>query len=176
MSAKIQTIDSDWDRSINSYYNWWDCSIFTAVSPSITRSETRLDLHLYNLVRKCIDRMLLRLCTRFVVEIIFLSSGLTDKCESLWTQVLLISFCAKLFLALALRVPANIVFLVLPFTLLKTRQIRSRNRAREMSRGRSLTSIHFICFLTTWITVDNSGKCIFVLISMLGGVIEKITL
>ena len=64
---------------------------------------------------------------------------------------------------------ANIIFLV-AFTLLKTRQIRSRNRARERSRGRSLTSFHFICFLTTWIMVDNSSKCIFVLISMLGRV------
>ena len=37
---------------------------------------------------------------------------------------------------------------------------------RETSRGRSL--IHFIWFLTTWITVKNSNKCVFVLISMLG--------
>ena len=41
---------------------------------------------------------------------------------------------------------------------------------REMSRGRSLRSIHFIWFLTTWVTVGNSSKCVFVLISMLGRV------
>ena len=37
---------------------------------------------------------------------------------------------------------------------------------REMSHSRSLRSIHFICFLT-WVTVGNSSKCVFVLISML---------
>ena len=37
-----------------------------------------------------------------------------------------------------------------------------------MSRGRSLRSIHFIWFLTTWVTVGNSRKCVFVLIWMLG--------
>ena len=50
---------------------------------------------------------------------------------------------------------------------------RSRNRAREMSHGRPFTSIHwydFIWFLTTWIMVDNSSKCLFMLISMLGRV------
>ena len=43
---------------------------------------------------------------------------------------------------------------------------------REMSRqrGRSLRSIHFIWFLTTWVTVGNSSKCVFVLISMVGRV------
>ena len=41
---------------------------------------------------------------------------------------------------------------------------------RELSRGRSLRSIHLIWFLTTWITVDNSSKCVFVLISILGRV------
>ena len=39
-----------------------------------------------------------------------------------------------------------------------------------MSRGRSLRSIHFIWFLTTWVTVENSSKCVLVLISMLGRV------
>ena len=55
-----------------------------------------------------------------------------------------------------------------------TRHSRSRKQGRlghvigtrETSRGRSL--IHFIWFLTTWITVKNSNKCVFVLISMLG--------
>ena len=41
---------------------------------------------------------------------------------------------------------------------------------REMSRGRSLRSIHFICFLTIWVTVENSSKCVFVIFSMLGRV------
>ena len=41
---------------------------------------------------------------------------------------------------------------------------------RGLSRGRSLRSIHFIWFLTTWVTVENSSKCVFVLISMLGRV------
>ena len=36
---------------------------------------------------------------------------------------------------------------------------------REMSRGLSLRSI-----LTTWVTVEDSSKCVFVLISMLGRV------
>ena len=36
-----------------------------------------------------------------------------------------------------------------------------------MSHGRSLRSIHFIWFLTTWVMVENSSKSIFVLISML---------
>ena len=31
-------------------------------------------------------------------------------------------------------------------------------------------SIHVIWFLTTWVTVENSSKCVFVLISMLGRV------
>ena len=71
----------------------------------------------------------------------------TDKCESLWTQVLLISCRAKLFLALALRVPANIVFLVLPFTHWQTRQIRSRNRASVVTNGADLEFIIVWCFL-----------------------------
>ena len=41
---------------------------------------------------------------------------------------------------------------------------------RGMSRGRSLRSIHFIGFLTTWVTVQNLSKCVFALISMLGRV------
>ena len=45
---------------------------------------------------------------------------------------------------------------------------------RGMPRGRSLRSIHFIWFLTTWVTVENSSKCVFVLISMLGKVKKKI--
>ena len=39
-----------------------------------------------------------------------------------------------------------------------------------MPRGRSLRSIHFIWFLTIWVTVENSSNCVFVLISMLGRV------
>ena len=41
---------------------------------------------------------------------------------------------------------------------------------REMSHGRSLRSTHFIWFLTTWVTVGNPSKCVFVLILMLGWV------
>ena len=36
--------------------------------------------------------------------------------------------------------------------------------------GHSLRSIHFIWFLTTWVMVGNTSKCVFVLISMLGWV------
>ena len=48
--------------------------------------------------------------------------------------------------------------------------VRARIGTREMSHGRSLRSIHFISFLTTWVTVGNSSKCVFELISMLGRV------
>ena len=41
---------------------------------------------------------------------------------------------------------------------------------REVSHGRSLRSIHFIWFLTTWVTVGYSSKYVLVLISMLGRV------
>ena len=41
---------------------------------------------------------------------------------------------------------------------------------RWMSRDHSLRRIHFIWFLTTWLTVENSSKCVFVLISILGRV------
>ena len=41
---------------------------------------------------------------------------------------------------------------------------------RGMSRGRSLRSINFIWFSITWVTEENSSKCVFVLISMLGRV------
>ena len=40
----------------------------------------------------------------------------------------------------------------------------------EMSHCRSLRSIHFIWFLTTWLMLENSSKWIFVLISMLSRV------
>ena len=45
------------------------------------------------------------------------------------------------------------------YSVIFSSSIRSRNRAREMSRGLSLTSIYFICFLTTWVMVDNSSQC-----------------
>ena len=53
-----------------------------------------------------------------------------------------------------------------------------RNFAWEVETTKSIEhikknnpkSLYFICFLTTWIMVDNSSKCIFVLISMLGRV------
>ena len=56
----------------------------------------------------------------------------------------------------------------------RSRTLKSVNKTdtgtREMSCGRSLRSIHFFWFLTTWVTVENSCKCVFVLISMLGRV------
>ena len=69
----------------------------------------------------------------------------------------------------------------LDFRINKTNEILDKNDRLAAERqkpllenmteaGRSLASNHFICFLTTWITVDNSGKCIFVLIFMLGRV------
>ena len=41
------------------------------------------------------------------------------------------------------------------YSVISSSSIRSRNRAREISRGLSLTSIYFIRFLTTWIMVDK---------------------
>ena len=39
---------------------------------------------------------------------------------------------------------------------------------REKSCTHSLRSTHFIWFLRTWVTAENSSKCVFFLISMLG--------
>ena len=57
-----------------------------------------------------------------------------------------------------------------------TRHSRSGKHGRldtarnQNKSGRSFRSIHLIWFLATWIMVENSGKCVFVLILMLGRV------